>query len=84
MCYNTSMAVVMVHNNEDIEQALGRFTRQVIREGIIAEVLTHRWFVSKSEAKRIREHELDRSRSRRRRRARRKPAVQIGSDLWRK
>lgn len=71
------MAVVMVHNNENVEIALGRFTRQVIREGIISDILDHRYKMKASDVRRERERELARSRRRKRRRARRKPQVQL-------
>ncbi len=71
------MAVVVVHKNESINTALMRFQRQVIKEGIIADVLAHRWYSSKSEVKRYKEMSFRRSRRRRRRRAKKKPAVVV-------
>jgi len=67
------MAVIVVHKNEQIDSVLRRFQRQVIKEGIIADVLDKRFHVSKSEARRQKAHELERSRSRKRTRMARKP-----------
>lgn len=67
------MAVIVVHKNEAIDSVLRRFQRQVIKEGIISDVLEKRYFVSKSEAKRIKKSELARSRRRKRARIARKP-----------
>ncbi|WKZ23887.1 MAG: 30S ribosomal protein S21 [Candidatus Dojkabacteria bacterium] len=71
------MAVIVVHKNEAIDSVLRRFQRQVIKEGIISDVLDKRYFVSKSEAKRIKKHELQRSASRKRRRAKSKPRTVV-------
>ncbi len=71
------MAVVVVHQNEPINSALARFQRQVMKEGIIADVLAHRWYVSKSEVKRIKRLAVERLRRRRRRRRRKKPPVKV-------
>jgi ribosomal protein S21 len=67
------MAVIVVHKNESIDSVLRRFQRQVIKEGIISDVLEKRFFVSKSEAKRTKKRELARSRSRKRSRMAKKP-----------
>ncbi len=67
------MAVIVVHKNEAIDSVIRRFQRQVIKEGIIADVIDKRFFVSKSEARRKKAHELVRSRSRKRTRMARKP-----------
>ena len=71
------MAVIVVHKNEPVDSVLRRFQRQVIKEGIIADVLDKRFFVSKSEAKRIKIHEIERSASRKRHRAKGKPRTQV-------
>ncbi len=71
------MAVVVVHQNEPINAALARFQRQVIKEGIIADVLAHRWYVSKSEVKRVKRLAVARLRKRRRKRQRKKPPVKV-------
>ena len=71
------MAVIQVHKNEAIDSVLRRFQRQVIKEGIISDVLDKRFYTSKSEAKRIKIHELERSASRKRRRAKGKPRTTV-------
>ncbi len=71
------MAVIVVHKNEPIDSVLRRFQRQVIKEGIVSDVLDKRFFVSKSEAKRVKIHEIERSASRKRRRAQSKPRTQV-------
>ncbi|MCC7304343.1 30S ribosomal protein S21 [bacterium] len=71
------MAVIVVHKNEPIDSVLRRFQRQVIKEGVISDVLDKRHFVSKSEAKRIKAHELERSAGRKRRRAKSKPRTTV-------
>lgn len=67
------MAVIVVHKNESIDSVLRRFQRQVIKEGIISDVLDKRYRTNPSEAKRIRAHELERSRSRKKSRMAKKP-----------
>jgi len=67
------MAVIVVHKNEPIDSVLRRFQRQVIKEGIVSDVLDKRFHTSKSEAKRIKVHELERSAKRKRQRSRGKP-----------
>lgn len=71
------MAVIQVHKNEAIDSVLRRFQRQVIKEGIISDVLDKRFFVSKSEQKRIKIHEIERSASRKRHRAKGKPRTRV-------
>lgn len=71
------MAVIVVHKNEPIDSVLRRFQRQVIKEGIVSDVLDKRFFVSKSEAKRIKIHEIERSAGRKRRRAKGKPRTTV-------
>ena len=71
------MAVIVVHKNEAIDSVLRRFQRQVIKEGIVSDVLDKRFRVSQSEAKRIKIHELERSASRKRRRSKSKPRTQV-------
>jgi ribosomal protein S21 len=69
------MAVIVVHKNESIDSVLRRFQRQVIKEGIISDVLEKRFYTSKSEAKRLKKRELERSRKRKRSRMAKKPRV---------
>ncbi len=71
------MAVVVIHQNESINTALARFQRQVMKEGIISDVLAHRWYISKSEVKRFKRMAIRRLRKRRRRRLRKKPQVKV-------
>ena len=71
------MAVIVVHKNEAIDSVLRRFQRQVIKEGIVSDVLDKRFHVSKSEAKRVKIHELERSAGRKRRRAKGKPRTKV-------
>lgn len=71
------MAVIVVHKNEPIDSVLRRFQRQVIKEGIIADVLDKRFRTSPAEAKRIKVHELERSAKRKRQRMRGKPRTSV-------
>lgn len=71
------MAVIVVHKNESIDSVLRRFQRQVIKEGIISDVLDKRFFISKNAILRNKKHELDRSNSRRRKRMARKPRTTL-------
>ena len=71
------MAVIVIHKNEQIEPALRRFQRQVLKEGIIQEVIARRWFVSKSEIIRKKKMDLNRMRKRRKRRRKKKPPVVV-------
>lgn len=71
------MAVVILHSNESIDAALKRFQRQVIKEGIIVDILDHRYFQSETEKERLRRLELRRYRKRKKRRGRRKPATKL-------
>lgn len=47
------MVTVKAHEDESQEQLLRRFRRKVIRSRILSEVRQKRWFISKSELKRI-------------------------------
>jgi len=71
------MAVITVHQNEPIDSVLRRFQRQVIKEGIISDVLDKRFHLSKSEARRVKVHELERSAKRKRRRSKSKPRTSV-------
>jgi ribosomal protein S21 len=71
------MAVIQVHKNESVDSVLRRFQRQVIKEGIMTDVLDKRFFISKSEARRVKIHEIKRSASRKRRRSAGKPRTTV-------
>jgi len=47
------LVTVKAHEDESQEQLLRRFRRKVIRSRILSEVRQKRWFISKSELKRI-------------------------------
>jgi small subunit ribosomal protein S21 len=46
---------VELRNNESQEQLLRRFRKEVMKSKVLADVRRKRWFVSKSEVKRIKE-----------------------------
>lgn len=71
------MAVIQVHRNETVDSVLRRFQRQVIKEGIVADVLDKRFYSSKAQERRIKIHELQRSASRKRHRAAGKPRTTV-------
>ena len=47
------MATVTLRSNESQEQLLRRFRKKVIKSGILSTVRRKRWFISKSELRRI-------------------------------
>ena len=47
------MATVILRPNESQEQLLKRFRKKVAKSGILSTVRRKRWFVSKSELRRI-------------------------------
>ena len=47
------MATVVLRPNESQEQLLKRFRKKVAKSGILSTVRRKRWFVSKSELRRI-------------------------------
>lgn len=47
------MTKVTANNNESPEQLIRRFRKVVTRSGLLGEVRSRRWFISKSEKKRI-------------------------------
>ena len=49
------MPQVELRNNESQEQLLRRFRKEVMKSKVLADVRRKRWFVSKSEVKRIKE-----------------------------
>ena len=71
------MAVIVVHKNENVDAAIRRFQRQVVKEGIIADILKKRYFISKSEQRRIKKHEIKRAARRKRRRGNKKPRTSL-------
>jgi len=47
------LATVTLRSNESQEQLLRRFRKKVIKSGILSTVRRKRWFISKSELRRI-------------------------------
>ena len=47
------MAIVQLRPNESQEQLLKRFRKKVAKSGVLSTVRRKRWFVSKSELRRI-------------------------------
>ncbi len=47
------MATVKLKPNESQEQLLKRFRKKVVKSGILSTVRRKRWFISKSELRRI-------------------------------
>ena len=47
------MATVTLRSNESQEQLLRRFRKKVAKSGILSTVRRKRWFISKSELRRI-------------------------------
>lgn len=64
------MPQVELRNNESQEQLLRRFRKEVMKSKVLADVRRKRWFVSKSEVKRIKDKKAAR---RQRRVTRREP-----------
>ncbi len=64
------MPQVELRNNESQEQLLRRFRKEVMKSKVLADVRRKRWFVSKSEGKRIK----DKKAARRHRRVQRRDA----------
>jgi small subunit ribosomal protein S21 len=48
-----SLATVTLRSNESQEQLLRRFRKKVAKSGILSTVRRKRWFISKSELRRI-------------------------------
>jgi len=71
------MATVILRPNESQEQLLKRFRKKVAKSGILSTVRRKRWFISKSELRRIQRKKAIRRLKRRQRgippRARRTP-----------
>ncbi len=49
------MAIVVLRPGESQEQLLKRFRKKVVRSGVLSIVRRKRWFVSKSEQRRMEE-----------------------------
>ena len=47
------MAIVVLRNNESQDQLLKRFRKKIVRSGVLSTVRRKRWFVSKSEQRRM-------------------------------
>ena len=47
------MATVVLRSNESQDQLLKRFRKKVVKSGILSTVRRKRWFVSKSEMRRV-------------------------------
>ncbi len=47
------MTTVMIRQNESQDQLLKRFRKKVVKSGVLSTVRRKRWFVSKSELRRI-------------------------------
>ncbi|NLN69840.1 MAG: 30S ribosomal protein S21 [Chloroflexi bacterium] len=47
------MARVVLRQNESQEQLLRRFRKQVVKSGVLSTIRRKRWFISKSELRRM-------------------------------
>jgi len=47
------MAMVSLRQNESQDQLLKRFRKKVVKSGVLSTVRRKRWFVSKSEQRRV-------------------------------
>ena len=47
------MSRVVLRSNESQEQLLRRFRKQVVKDGVLSTLRKKRWFISKSEQRRI-------------------------------
>lgn len=47
------MATVVIRPNESQDQLLRRFRKKVVKSGVLSTVRRKRWFVSKSETRRV-------------------------------
>jgi small subunit ribosomal protein S21 len=47
------MATVVIRPNESQDQLLRRFRKKVVKSGVLSTVRRKRWFISKSEQRRI-------------------------------
>ena len=62
------MTTVNLRPNESQEQLLKRFKKKVMRSGILSQLRNKRWFVSKSEIRRIEKKKAIRRLNKRKRR----------------
>lgn len=62
------MTTVTLRPNESQEQLLKRFKKKVMRSGILSQLRNKRWFVSKSEIRRIEKKKAIRRLNKRKRR----------------
>jgi small subunit ribosomal protein S21 len=62
------MTRVVLRPNESQDQLLKRFKKKVMRSGILTQLRNKRWFVSKSEVRRIEKKKAIRRINKRRRR----------------
>ena len=47
------MAIVKLRNGESQDQLLKRFRKKVVKSGVLSTIRNKRWFVSKSEQRRM-------------------------------
>lgn len=47
------MPTVVLRNDESSEQLLRRFRKTVVKSGVLSTIRTKRWFITKSEQRRI-------------------------------
>lgn len=60
------MAVVKLRPNESQEQLLKRFRKKVVKSGVLSTVRNKRWFVSRTEQRRLEKKKAIRRSKRRR------------------
>lgn len=47
------MAIVVLRPNESQDQLLKRFRKKVVKSGVLSTIRRKRWFISKSEMRRV-------------------------------
>jgi len=47
------MAIVVLRSNESQDQLLKRFRKKVVKSGVLSTIRRKRWFISKSELRRV-------------------------------
>lgn len=47
------MATVILRSNESQDQLLKRFRKKVVKSGVLSTIRRKRWFISKSELRRV-------------------------------
>lgn len=62
------MTTVVLRQNESQDQLLKRFKKKIMRSGIMTQLRNKRWFVSKSEVRRIEKKKAIRRLNKRKRR----------------